>query len=175
MIKITAVLLAVSIAALVQSARAQSATEQEKQAAVFLERILRPWSLVLKPWDRDATEAEWKTAQADCNTKKTIANPISAGEAENKLPPDSELVGSIAFYRGAKGLQNIEMASGKIEVFPNVQVGRSANGAPAYQISNDQRTIQIAMGKVPVGGKASVVMIFDGGLYLSCRQPANDN
>jgi len=156
------------------TALAQTASQQEQQAAIFLERILRPWSLVLKPWDRDATNAEWASAQADCKTPKKVAVTKPAGDAEDALPPESELLGSLAFYRGAKGLQSVELPGGKIEMFPNVQVGVSQTGAPAYQISNSGRTIQIAMGKVPVEGKPSVVMNFDDGLYLSCRQP-NDN
>ena len=156
------------------TASAQSASQQEQQAAIFLERILRPWSLVLKTWDRDVIDAEWLSAKADCVTPKRVATTRPDAGAENALPPQSELFGSLAFYRGAKGLQSVELPEGTIEVFPNVQVGVSQTGAPAYQISNDNRTIQIAMGKVPVKGKPSVVMIFDGGLYLSCRQPTGD-
>ncbi len=171
--KRTSIALAILLASPLQTL-AQSATEQEKQAAVFLERVLRPWSLVVKPWNRDVTEAEWATARTDCVTPKAVADPMPVGEAEDKLPPRSELLGSTAFYRGAIGLQSVDIATGKMEVFPNVQVGRSQNGAPAYQISNDERTIQIAMGKVPAGEESAVVMLFDGGLYLSCRQPADD-
>lgn len=131
--------------------------------------------MVLKPWDRDATEAEWLAARNDCMTPKKVSAANLVGGAEDSLPPESELFGSRAFYRGARGLQSVEMASGTVEVFPTVQVGTSQSGAPAYQISNADRTIQIAMGKVPVDGKSTVVMNFDGGLFLSCRKPEGDS
>ncbi|MGI9357520.1 MAG: hypothetical protein ACR2PF_20475 [Rhizobiaceae bacterium] len=167
--------LAVMVLATLPVAFAQSASQQEQQAAIFLEQILRPWSLVLKPWDRDATSAEWASTKADCMTPKKVESTKPVGDAEDALPPESELFGSLAFYRGAMGLQSIELPGGTIEVFPNVQVGVSQTGAPAYQISNDDRTIQIIIGKVPMAGKPSVMMIFDGGLYLSCRQPVDDS
>lgn len=148
---------------------------EEKEAALFLERILRPWSQVIPRWDRDPTTKEWQSARVICGqAAPERVNVQPKGNATASLPPRSERFGHIAFYRGDKGLQMVDWRNGAILMFPNFNAGRAANGAPVYKLHGDGHDIVAALGQTQTDSGEAVVMVFDGGLYLSCRQPESD-
>lgn len=164
-------LVAATFSALGTGAVAQQ-TNATRQAAIFLEQILRPWALVLPEWTRDPSGDEWSKATTLCETPARIDTVKPVGNADPIPPPATELFGSLAFYRGKSGLQLLNMSDGVAKLYPDIKVSRTANDTPIYQVGNAAEKITVAIGATPVNGERKVIMAWGNALYLSCRQPS---
>ena len=160
-------------------ALAQTASAEGNQAAlrlsvIFLEQVVGAWSVVLPTWDRDPTSDDWQTALQRCSTKIDTSSPAVIGDASPQLPQAELLVGSLVYYRGPDGLQQLSADENDIRKFPQLQIGRAKNDTPVYQITGSGGTSTISIGKIPSDEKELIVMIKDGTLLLRCQPNASE-
>ena len=158
---------------------AQTASEEGNQAVLqlsinFLQQVVGAWSVVLPSWDRDPTGEDWQAALQRCSTKIDTSGPAVIGDASPQLPQPELLVGSLVFYRGPGGLQQLSAVDNDIRKFPKLQIGRSNNDTPVYQITGSGGNATISIGKIPSDQKELIVMIKDGTLLLRCQPNASE-
>lgn len=160
-------------------ARAQTASAEGDQAVlrlsvIFLEQVVGAWSVVLPTWDRDPTGEDWEKALQRCSSKIDTGSPSVVEDASPQLPQPELLVGSLVFYRGPDGLQQLSAIDNDIRKFPKLQIGRSKNNTPVYQITGSGGSATISIGKIPSEEKELIVMIKDGTLLLRCQPNASE-
>ena len=165
---------AIQSPALAQTASAEGNQAVLRLSVIFLEQVVGAWSVVLPTWDRDPTSEDWQTALQRCSTKIDTSSPAVVGDASPQLPQAELLVGSLVFYRGPDGLQQLSSIDNDIRKFPKLQIGRSKNDTPVYQITGSGGNATISIGKIPSDEKELIVMIKDGTLLLRCQPNASE-
>lgn len=161
------------------TAHAQTASEEANQAVlrlsvIFLEQVVGAWSTVLQTWDRDPKTEDWQAALERCSTRMNIETPKVIADADPQLPQAELLVGSVVFYRGSDGLQQLTASDGEVRKFPKLQIGRGKNDTPVYQISGSGGAATISIGKIPSAKGEFIVMVKEGSLLLRCQPNASE-
>ena len=162
-----------------QQAKAQTSDAETNRAVMqlsvlFLQQVVGAWSVVLPKWDRDPTEKDWQTALERCSTTMPIESPKIIGDADPQMPPSELLVGSLVYYRGPSGLQQLSAIEGDLRKFPKLQIGRSNNDTPVYQIAGSGGAATMSLGKIPSDKGEFIVMIRDSTLLLRCQPNATE-
>lgn len=141
-----------------------------RQSAIFLEQIVGAWALVLPKWDRDPTSQDWQTARTSCAAQVSNFAPVLIENASLEPPSPGLMFGDLIFYRGPDGLQQYEMSSNEARLFPQLRIGQTRSGSPAYQISGSGGQIVVTIGKIPSDHEAEIVLVRGGELYMKCTQ-----
>ncbi|MEP0943367.1 MAG: hypothetical protein ABJH63_04870 [Rhizobiaceae bacterium] len=166
--------IAVPAPAIAQTATAEGNQAVLRLSVVFLEQVVGAWSVVLPKWDRDPTGEDWQAALQRCATRIDASAPKVIGDASPQLPQPELLVGSLVYYRGPDGLQQLSATEGDIRKFPKLQIGKSNNNTPVYQITGSGGARTISIGKIPSDEREFIVMINESALLLRCQPNASE-
>lgn len=146
------------------------ASPSVRQSAIFLEQIVGGWALVLRTWDRDPTQQDWQTARASCAVPISDFAPDPIENASIEPPSPGLLFGNLIYYRGPDGLQQYELSSNEARLFPQLRIGQTGSGSPAYQISGSGGQIVVTIGKIPSDKESEIVLVRGGELFMKCTK-----
>lgn len=145
-------------------------TKKKTKTEELDEKLMGAWTLVA-PIRANITNGMVEQAARRCLLTMQRKPLIFENTAIRELPGIFSLIGDIVYYRSEKGIQRLDIQTGRILLLPDFEKRQIGTSQTVWLLNGRARNIRVRFSQPFENAPDRYFMIEESGFYLRCQSP----